>query len=161
MLIVTAVVLAWVGNVLGPESRSGMDGFVLLLFTVVPIRAFSWVMAVVFVVLAVRVGHRALQDAPSLTIAANGLILPRGEVASWSIVRSVVLDAQGNLVIEVATSGKVRVEGGWFERIRQPRRIRAGESITLSSFDLGADPAAVAEDLSRRLAEARSPGGEA
>ena len=143
---------------LGPESRSGMDGLALVLFTVVPIRPFSWVMAVIFAVLGVRVVRRAIRDAPSLVISSDGLTLPRGDVAPWSAVRSASLDAQGNVVIELAASNSVRDEKRWFERMRRPRRIGEGESVTLSSFDLGTDPAAVADDLSRWLAEVRPPG---
>ena len=160
VFLVTALSLAWIGVVLGPESRSGMDGLALVLFTVVPIRPFSWVMAVIFAVLGVRVVRRAIRDAPSLVISSDGLTLPRGDVAPWSAVRSASLDAQGNVVIELAASNSVRDEKRWFERMRRPRRIGEGESVTLSSFDLGTDPAAVAEDLSRRLAEVRPPGGE-
>ena len=158
--IVAALTLAWVGAVLGPESRSGMDGFALLFFTVVPIRPFSWIMAVVFVVLGVSVGRRAFRGAPSLVISPDGLTLPRGDVVSWSAVRSAILDAHGNLVIEFAASDGVRSEKRWIGRIRQPRQRGEREPVTLSSFDLGTDPAAIAEELSRRLSEVRPPGGE-
>ncbi len=158
--IIAAVSLAWAGAVLGPESRSGMDGFVLLLFTVVPIRPFSWVMAVVFVGQAIKVGSRAFRGTPSLVISSDGLTLPRGDVAPWPAVRSAALDAQGNLVISLRTRDNARDNERWLERVRLLRRKGEEESVTLSASDLGTDPAGVVKDLARWLAEVRPPGGE-
>jgi hypothetical protein len=56
--VATAAVLFWLGTILGPEDREAMDGFALLLFTLVPIRLFSWTMAVVFLGIGVSTARR-------------------------------------------------------------------------------------------------------
>ncbi len=45
--LVTAIILAWLGKILGPEDTAAMEGFTLLLFTVVPIRLFCWTAALI------------------------------------------------------------------------------------------------------------------
>lgn len=62
ILVVTAVLLLWVGWVLPADAADAMDGFQRLVFTVIPVRPFAWVMAVVFLALA---GRLLLKGGPS------------------------------------------------------------------------------------------------
>lgn len=58
---VAAVVLFWLGFVLSPADVEATEGLHRILFTVVPIQAFSWVMSVVFLGIGVMTGRAALR----------------------------------------------------------------------------------------------------
>ncbi len=159
--LVTAGVLVWVGVVLVPEDRAAMDGLPLLLFTVVPIRLFSWVMAGVFLVLAFAVGRRTVRARPTLTVSSSGVILPSGAKIPWAGVLSASVTRDGALEIEVESNrdaGSTRRRGAWWNRRR--RRNSGNEAVTLSSFELGEAPDRVAAEMHRRMGGVSSPSGD-
>lgn len=151
--VLTASVLAWLGVILGPEDREAMDGLSRLLFTVVPIRFFSWAMAAVFLWMGVRTGRHVFGREPSLAISADGLRFRDGEWLAWAAVESVESQEEGMLRIELLSPGEPasKTEGiGFLGRLRSGKE--RGSKV-LSSFELGAPPVEVvakARDLSSR-----------
>ena len=130
VFIATGIVLAILGALLTESDVSGMDGLQRLLFSVVSVRWFSWAMAAVFAALGVRIVARGFRAAPALALEAAGFTLGGEERIPWDHVD------------EIRTLPKPPV-----------LRLRLGDRVvSLSSFDLGADPAAVAG----RMAELRT-----
>ena len=84
VFIGTAFALAWLGTALGPKDLGAMDGFQKLLFTVVPIRPFSWVFSAVFGFFGVRLGLRGWRARPSLIISTQGFSVGTGALQPWS-----------------------------------------------------------------------------
>lgn len=132
VLVVTAVILVWVGSVLTPDDVSTIDGFEGILFRFVPVRPFTWIMGAVFAALGVRIATKALRAERSLLLESDGLTLPDGRQVAWDQIGTVDADSKD------ATLSLMIAQGGVQDR------------IALSAFDLGASPRAVAEEISRR-----------
>ena len=158
---VTAVILLYVGFILGPADREAMDVFTRLLFTLVPIRLFSWTFAAVFLALGIQVTRRTLRSEPTLLISEAGVTLPTGKVVPWEQVRSVEVARKDQLLLEIAPERAVT------RPLRGPswlRRLMSSSpegQVQVSSFALGADPVAVAAELEGRRAEASPDVSEA
>jgi hypothetical protein len=135
---VTAIVLAVLGTLLTDADVSGIDGIERLLFTVVPVRWFSWAMAAVFLAMGARVVARGFRSAPVLVLDRTGLTLDGEGRTPW------------NEVDEIRSLPKPSA-----------LQLRLGErTVSLSSFDLGDDPASVAEcmaELKARRPPTRDP----
>ena len=132
LFVGTGAVLIWLGFVLAPSDREAMDGFQRLLFTIVPIKPFSWAMGLVFMALGLRVAYRGLRGPPSLVVSDAGLTLgAKGEVP-WLAVARVSLPSPDSLLIEIL-------------RDTEPERT------VLSRFELGRDPEAVVELIRTRV----------
>lgn len=152
IFVVTALVLVWVGVVLRPDDRAAMDGLTRILFTVIPIRLFSWTAAAVFAFLGVRIARRAIRAEPTLIIAEADVTFPTGKVIPWSQVTSAEVDKNDLLVIVTAlgraeqTTPNARLSWlRWLGRGQDPNQV------VLSSFDLGADPGTVAALLQSKI----------
>ena len=150
VLLVTAIVLVWLGTILGPDDREAMDGLVLLLFTAIPIRLFAWTMAVVFLVIGGATARAVLRRTPTLRISQDGLTLRSGPPIPWSRLRSANLTADGLLELGLGSDDiEASKRRGLLARLVPGR---AKNRIVLSSLDLGADPAEVAQVIQERLA---------
>jgi len=138
--VVTALVLVWVGWSVRPEDRTAMTGLTRILFTVVSIRLFAWVFAAIMFYLGVRVvrrgARRGARRGPSLVIDDSGLSFGASASVPWSRIAATELDKNGVLLIDVV----------------------GAEKVALSSFDLGADPAEVAAEISRRTPASEADG---
>lgn len=153
IFFVTAAILIWVGFVVQPDDRAAMEGFTRLMFTVIPIPLFSWTAATVFTILGIRIARRTLRTQPTLIASQSGLTLPSGAIIPWLQVKSA----------EVAENSTIKIAIGDPDSDPVPphvgpiwRRWFGGgtdeDLVILSSFELGADPATVAEELERRRA---------
>lgn len=131
--IVVAVLLFWIGSVLGPESRAGMDGFTLLLFTVIPIRLFSWSMAVVFGAMGALTLRRTFSGAPTLTLSDQGMRLRSGRDVAWDDVLGVRLDDEGALQVSLAPDPEAARGGSRWSRMFQS----PPDQLSFSGFELG------------------------
>ena len=147
----TAGVVAWLGLILGPEDRGAMDGFALLLFTVVPIRLFCWTMAPVLAALGVYLARRSLAGPPTLVLMSDGLVLRSGVLIQWGEITSAELASEGDLVIGVESLEPARGSGVWslLKRLVSPRR---GQTLAFSPFELGSRAEDVVAELKRRMA---------
>jgi hypothetical protein len=135
VFVTTGVVLAVLGALLTESDVSGMDGLQRLLFSVVSVRWFSWAMAAVFAALGVRIVARGFRAAPALILEAAGLTLGGEERTPWDHVD------------EIRTLPKPPV-----------LQLRLGDRVvSLSSFDLGDDPAAVAERMAQLRTRSPAP----
>ena len=158
--LITASILAWLGLILGPEDRGAMDGLTLLLFTVVPIRLFSWTMATVFAALGVFSARRGLGGRPSLVLSSQGLVLRSGRSIPWSEITSTEVTPSGVLLIDVESRESLSEPPGvrsWFGRLG---RNLASQQLALSSFELGTSAEEVVGELERCLASTSLRGGE-
>ncbi len=147
----TAGVLAWMGAVLSQADLEAMDGFQRAFFSVVPIRPFSWVFAGVFAFLGVRLGIRGWRARASLVISEGGFSVGTGELQPWSRLQSATNPKGDHLVLQLlppGTSGsgdEGQAPPGPGSKPRSTRVTR----VTLSQFDLGDHPKAVAEAIER------------
>jgi hypothetical protein len=152
----TAGILAWLGFLLGPEDREALDGFVLLLFTIVPIRTFSWTMALVFLWMGVGTVHRIFIGEPALALSEDGIRIRTGRALKWREIESINLQSDGILRIDpVAAQDQpaLRGLGRWLSLLR----TEGGRGpIFLSSHELGASTDHVAQELSN-LASQQEP----
>ena len=150
IFFLTAAILVWIGNVLGPDDVASMDGVNLILFTVVPISLFSWIAATVFALLGILILRRTLRTHPTLIILDEGLTLPTGEFIPWSSVIS--SEVKGNELIMALTEDMSMGRQESKVRALVPRWLRARNGrnqLILSSLALGADPAAVEAEIKR------------
>ena len=140
---VVAILLIWIGTVLGPESRAGMDGFTLLLFTVIPIRLFSWTMAVVIGGLGTVTLAQAFTGQPALTLSDQGMRLRSGREIAWSSVSGVRLDDEGSLLVSVIPDpGATPAGSRWARMFQSPP-----DQLSFSGFGLGHPPQGVLEAI--------------
>jgi len=154
IFVVTAAALVWIGATLGPQDRAAMDGFTLLLFTVVPIRAFSWVCGAAFLALGYRSARRALDGEPALVVSDTGILLIGGRAIPWDRVRSAEVSPSGLLVLQFVPArgenGRPAGRRWWLGPLRGGKEENR---VALSSLDLGTDPVAVAAEIARRITE--------
>lgn len=147
----TAAILVWLGIVLSPDDRAAMDGWTLLLFTVVPIPLFSWTAAAVFLILGVRIARRSMRAQPTMLVSDAGVTLPTGTLVPWSRLASVkASETELRLTLLANSDAPPKTPKLWLVWLRWLRRDE--DKIILSSFELGADPAAVAEAIESRRA---------
>lgn len=59
--LVGAAILFWLGFVLDPSDVDAIDGVQRILFTLVPIKAFAWVMSIVFLGIGAATARGALR----------------------------------------------------------------------------------------------------
>jgi hypothetical protein len=154
---IAAVLVAWMGVILGPEDRAAMDGFALLLFTVVPIRAFCWTMAPLLAGLGVYLAHRGLAGAPSLALSSEGMTLRSGRAIPWSEVTSTAVTPKGELLIEVDAHVRSTEPASTRWRPMRSRGVRRADQLALSSFDLGTNAQNVAAEVEKRMIGRRDP----
>ena len=154
IFVVTAVILAWLGMILSPDDRAATDGLTRILFTVIPIPFFGWAAAAVFTVLGLLVARRSFRTDPTLIVTETSVTLPTGKVIPWSQVASAKAHENALRLILVADPQAHRKPPrprsrwlGWLGRGRDENHL------VMSSFDLGADPAAVAAELESRMTE--------
>jgi hypothetical protein len=153
LFMVTAVVLAWLGYILGPEDQGAMDGFARLLFSVVSIRLFAWTFSAVFVGLGVLIARRTFRQEPTLVISGTGLTLPEGRTVGWEDVRSVHVTDNDHLVIEVGDDDPETDPVGRRRRFIVRLRLRPPPGqVAISPFLLGTDPAAIRTEIEQRRA---------
>jgi hypothetical protein len=133
-----------------------MDGLTLLLFTVVPIRLFSWTMATVFAARGVLSARRALGGAPTLVLSSQGLVLRSGRPIAWSEITSTEVTPSGLRLIAVG-SREPRGGRSWLGRLG---RKRASQQLAISSFELGTTVEEVVGEMERCLASTSLRGGE-
>jgi len=154
IFVVTAAILVWLGAILRPEDRAAMGGLTLILFTAIPISLFSWAAAAVFTVLGLRVVRRSLRAQATLIVSETNVTLSNGKVIPWSQVASAKAHDNALLLTVVADTQihpkPARPRRMW---LRWLVRARNESQVVMSSFDLGADPAAVATELESRRAE--------
>jgi len=65
IFLVTAAVLAFIGYALDQEDAANMEGLQRILFTVVSIRWFAWIFAVVFASLGILVLKKGREEGSS------------------------------------------------------------------------------------------------
>ena len=115
--VITAIVLAWLGTILGPRDVDAMDGLNRLLFTAIPIPLFAWGAAIGFLIAAVAIARRTFKAQPTLVVSQEDGIRCGDELWAWDDISSIeaieselVITVQGkaaapseNLVSRVAT----------------------------------------------------------
>jgi hypothetical protein len=160
LFLLAAAALVWTGAVVTDDARSAMNWPEQLLFTVVPIRGFAWLGAAVFLALAVLVVVRSRRTAATLVVADATLTLPEGTVVAWRDVRSVRAVRQDRIDIGLP-SGVVRTPA---HRLRSLLRFWTHrpptDQVSISAFDLGADPHVVAALLRARSTGRLPPADE-
>lgn len=154
LLLGTAALLLWIGSVLGSDAVDAMDGFERVLFTLVPIRPFTWVMSVIMTALGLKVAHYAFAGEPSLRLDAGGLRFRDGTTVGWDDVE--VLDPEHSATLRLTASAFMSTGSG--RASRKARTTPDGRPVReLSSFDLGEDPRVVAREIERRRPELHGP----
>ncbi len=159
IFVVTAAILVWLGIILSPDDRAAADGLTRILFTAIPIPLFAWAAAAVFTVLGLLVARRSFRADPTLIVTETSVTLPNGKVIPWSQVASAKAHENALLLILVADPQAHRKPPR--PRPRWLRWLGCGRDenhLVMSSFDLGADPAAVAAELESRRAEVAHEG---
>lgn len=131
--VATSALLFFLGFVLDASSTEAMDGFERLLFTVIPIRPFAWVMAVVFLGLGLATVRRVFFGRPTLLLAEDGLETRDGHRITWKEV------------------GRVDVLDDKALRLLVTRPDHAPETVEIGQFGLGTGVTVVAEEIERHL----------
>lgn len=148
----TAIILAWLGMILDPSDVDAMDGFTRVLFTAVPIRLFSWAGAAICLLFAGAIARRTFRSAPTLVLSESGLVIHERPRVPWSDIRAADVTRGGVLRIVVDRRGATERLDAAPALSRQRRSRTDQRSVTLSSFDLGADPSLVAAEIEVRRA---------
>ncbi len=148
VLIVTGCIMIWLGFILNPADAEATDGIARLLFTVVPIRWFSWLFGLVFVLMGFQKFRQVFRDAPVLSLTEGGLILETGAVIPWTHIKSVEVSKDDILHIDIVRDRAP--PDAESERLPGPRINSRNRPVVLSSFELGEDPKIVAEAIEAR-----------
>ena len=154
--LLTAGILAWLGLILGPEDQEGIDGVARLLFTVVPIRVFSWTMAVLFLWMGILTANRVFRGDPTLVICAEGLRLRSGRQVRWKEIDRIEVRRNGMLEVVMVGSRELPQRNRLWKRFARAQSENDRRPILLSPFELGAAPTKVAKEVQERLNEAGS-----